>query len=292
MMGALAETIDVTRRFGGIAAVDRASLVVNAGEVVGLLGANGAGKTTLIRLLLGLLRPSEGTVRLFGQQPSRATRRRLGYVPQGLGLYEDLTPEENLAFSASVFGRGGGTLPDSIGALGGVPVGDLPLGVRRRVAFAEALGHDPELLVLDEPTSGVDPLARARLWEAIREAAEHGAGVLVTTHHMEEAEECDRLVVMAVGSVVAEGTVDEIVGDAHVVTVETDDWAAAFGRLERAGLPAALIGRTLRVPGVGMTDVEAALAGVAARLGEAPGTLEERFVELTRSPSVVRSQAS
>jgi ABC-2 type transport system ATP-binding protein/ribosome-dependent ATPase len=291
-MGALAETIDVTRRFGGIAAVDRASLVVNAGEVVGLLGANGAGKTTLIRLLLGLVRPSEGTVRLFGQPPSRATRRRLGYVPQGLGLYEDLTPEENLAFSASVFGRGGGTLPDSIGALGRVPVGDLPLGVRRRVAFAEALGHDPELLVLDEPTSGVDPLARARLWEAIRDAAEHGAGVLVTTHHMEEAEECDRLVVMADGSVVAEGTVGEIVGDAHVVTIGGDDWADAFARLERAGLPAALIGRSLRVPGARVSDVEAALAGVAVRFGEAPATLEERFVELTRSPSVPQRGAA
>jgi ABC-type multidrug transport system ATPase subunit len=291
-MGALAETIDVTRRFGGIAAVDRASLVVNAGEVVGLLGANGAGKTTLIRLLLGLLRPSEGTVRLFGQPPSRATRRRLGYVPQGLGLYEDLTPEENLAFSASVFGRGGGTLTDSIGALGRVPVGDLPLGVRRRVAFAEALGHDPELLVLDEPTSGVDPLARARLWEAIREAAEHGAGVLVTTHHMEEAEECDRLVVMADGSVIAEGTVDQIVGDAQVVTVETDDWAGAFARLERAGLPAALIGSSVRVPGARVPDVEAALGDVAVRLGEARATLEERFVELTRSRLVVREVAS
>jgi ABC-2 type transport system ATP-binding protein len=291
-MSALAESIDATRRFGGIAAVDRANLVVNGGEVVGLLGANGAGKTTLIRLLLGLLRPSEGTVRLFGQPPSRATRRRLGYVPQGLGLYEDLTPEENLAFSASVFGRGGGTLPDSIGALGRVPVGDLPLGVRRRVAFAEALGHDPELLVLDEPTSGVDPLARARLWEAIRDAAEHGAGVLVTTHHMEEAEECDRLVVMADGSVVAEGTVGEIVGDAHVVTIGGDDWADAFARLERAGLPAALIGRSLRVPGARVSDVEAALAGVAVRFGEAPATLEERFVELTRSPSVPQRGAA
>jgi ABC-2 type transport system ATP-binding protein/ribosome-dependent ATPase len=291
-MTALAESVDVTRRFGGIAAVDRASLVVNAGEVVGLLGANGAGKTTLIRLLLGLLRPSEGMVLLFGQSPSRATRQRIGYVPQGLGLYEDLTPEENLAFSASVFGRGEEALPDSIGALGRVPVGDLPLGVRRQVAFAEALGHDPDLLVLDEPTSGVDPLARARLWEAIREAAERGAGILVTTHHMEEAEECDRLVVMADGSVVAEGSVDEIVGDAHVVTVESDDWADAFGRLERAGLPAAFIGRTLRVPGALMTDVEAALAGAAARLGEAPATLEERFVELTRSRAVVREAAS
>jgi ABC-type multidrug transport system ATPase subunit len=231
-------------------------------------------------------------VRMFGQPPSRATRRRLGYVPQGLGLYEDLTPEENLAFSASVFGRGGGTLPDSIGALGRVPVGDLPLGVRRRVAFAEALGHDPELLVLDEPTSGVDPLARARLWEAIRDAAEHGAGVLVTTHHMEEAEECDRLVVMADGSVVAEGTVGEIVGDAHVVTIGGDDWADAFARLERAGLPAALIGRSLRVPGARVSDVEAALAGVAVRFGEAPATLEERFVELTRSPSVPQRGAA
>jgi ABC-2 type transport system ATP-binding protein len=291
-MTALAESIEVTRRFGGIAAVDRASIVVNAGEVVGLLGANGAGKTTLIRLLLGLLRPSEGLVRLFGEPPSRATRRRLGYVPQGLGLYDDLTPEENLAFSASVFGRSAAAVTDSIRELGRVPVGDLPLGVRRRVAFAEALGHDPELLVLDEPTSGVDPLARARLWEAIREAAERGAGVLVTTHHMEEAEECDRLVVMAAGTAVAAGTVEEIVGDSHVVTVESDDWADAFGRLERAGLPAALIGRTLRVPGARVGDVESALREVHARLGEAPATLEERFVELTRSAADVEREAA
>jgi ABC-2 type transport system ATP-binding protein len=278
----LAESIDVTRRFGEFRAVDGVHVTVEGGEVVGLLGANGAGKTTLIRLLLGLLRPSEGEVRLFGRPPSRATRRRLGYVPQGLGLYEDLTSEENLAFSRSVFGGRGGTLPGSVLPLAHVPVGDLPLGVRRRVAFAQALGHEPELLVLDEPTSGVDPLARARLWETVRETAERGAGVLVTTHHMDEAEECDRLVVMADGSVVADGTVRDIVGGAQVVVVECERWAEAFDRLERAGMQTALVGRTLRVPGVPARDVERALGDLAAHLGEAPATLEERFLELTR----------
>ena len=224
-MTALAESIQVSRWFGDVTAVDRVSVRVEAGEVVGLLGANGAGKTTLIRLLLGLVRASQGEVRLFGLPPSRATRRRLGYVPQGLGLYEELTPEENLAFSWAVFRGRPGTLPSSVRPLARVPVGELPLGVRRQVAFAQALGHDPELLVLDEPTSGVDPLARARLWETVREATEHGAGALVSTHHMEEAEECDRLVVLADGSVVAEGTVAEIVGDARVVVVESQAWA-------------------------------------------------------------------
>jgi ABC-2 type transport system ATP-binding protein len=281
-MSALAESIEASRRFGDFTAVDRVSVAVGAGEVVGLLGANGAGKTTLIRLLLGLLRTSEGEVRLFGLPPSRATRRRLGYVPQGLGLYEDLTPEENLAFSSSAFGGPLGTLPGSDRAFEDVPVGDLPLGVRRRVAFAVALSHDPELLVLDEPTSGVDPIARTRLWETVREAAERGAGVFVTTHHMEEAEECDRLVVMADGSVVADGTVEEIVGDARVVVVKVKRWAEAFDRLERAGLHTALVGRTLRVPGVTARDVENALGDLGAQLSEASATLEERFLELTR----------
>ena len=162
-------------------------LTLGPGEVVGLLGANGAGKTTLIRMLLGLLPATAGQVRLFGGPPSRPARRRVGYVPQTLGLYDDLTPAENLAFSAAVFGRGArATLPAGCAATG-VLVGDLPLGVQRRVAFTEALGHRPDLLILDEPTSGVDPLARARLWETIADAAQAGAGVLVTTHYMDEA---------------------------------------------------------------------------------------------------------
>ena len=291
-MTALAESIEVSKRFGDLAAVDRVSVRAESGEVLGLLGANGAGKTTLIRLLLGLIRPSGGEVRLFGEPPSRDTRRRLGYVPQGLGLYEDLTPVENLAFSRSIFGGGGAAVPSLLRAFGDVPVAHLPLGLQRRAAFAQALAHRPELLVLDEPTSGVDPLARARLWETIREAADRGVGVLVTTHHMEEAEECDRLVVMAEGDVVAEGTVGEIVGDARVVVVESDEWARAFAGIERLGMAAALVGRTLRVPAASARDVERALGGVEARVSEAPATLEERFLELTRSAEAIGTQGT
>ncbi len=281
MAGALAECVAVSRRFGDFTAVDQVNLSLHPGEVVGLLGANGAGKTTLIRMLLGLLPASAGQVLLFGGPPSRQARRRLGYVPQGLGLYDDLTTTENLAFSAAVFGRGmQAPQQEPLRRYGRVLVGDLPLGVQRRVAFAEALQHRPDLLILDEPTSGVDPLARARLWETIAGAAADGAGVLVTTHYLDEAGECGRLVIMADGRVVAEGTAAEITGDTRVSVVEADDWAAAFGALEAAGLPAALAGRSLRVPGASPARVTRALGPLAARVSEAPATLEERFFQL------------
>jgi ABC-2 type transport system ATP-binding protein/ribosome-dependent ATPase len=281
MAGALAECVAVSRRFGDFTAVDQVNLSLHPGEVVGLLGANGAGKTTLIRMLLGLLPASAGQVLLFGGPPSRQARRRLGYVPQGLGLYDDLTTAENLAFSAAVFGRGiQAPQQEPLRRYGRVLVGDLPLGVQRRVAFAEALQHRPDLLILDEPTSGVDPLARARLWETIAGAAADGAGVLVTTHYLDEAGECGRLVIMADGRVLAEGTAAEITGDTRVSVVEADDWAAAFGALEAAGLPAALAGRTLRVPGASPARVTRALGPLAARVSEAPATLEERFFQI------------
>jgi ABC-2 type transport system ATP-binding protein/ribosome-dependent ATPase len=282
-MTPLADGVGVTRRFGHLVAVDDVHLEVHQGEVVGLLGANGAGKTTLIRMLLGLLPVSDGSVRLFGLPPSRETRRRLGYVPQSLGLYDDLTPEENLAFARSAFGGSRGELPEALRPLARTPVGRLSLGVQRRVAFAQALAHEPDLLVLDEPTSGVDPLARARLWETVREAADGGAGALVTTHHMDEAEECDRLIVMAAGRVVAEGTVAAIVGEARVAVVETTEWARAFEAIDSAGLSAALVGRTLRVIDAAPAELERVLSGVRAGVVDAPATLEERFLELTRS---------
>jgi ABC-type multidrug transport system ATPase subunit len=283
--GPLAQCARVTRRFGQFTAVDRVDLRVNPGEIVGLLGANGAGKTTLIRLLLGLVRPSDGEVALFGAPPSRDTRRRIGYVPQGLGLYDDLTAAQNLEFSAAVFGSGRGQaersgLPAALRHYSGTVVGSLPLGVQRRVAFAQALSHRPDLLILDEPTSGVDPLGRARLWETISDAAAGGAGVLVTTHHLEEAGECDRLVIMAGGSVVAEGTATEIIGSARVAVVTAPSWTAAFTAVEQAGLPVALAGRSLRVPGVAAGQVRQALGGIDAQVADAPATLEERFFEL------------
>ena len=227
-MEILAGASKATRSFGAFTAVSAVDLTVSRGEVVGLLGANGAGKTTLIRLLLGLLAPTEGSVRLFGSAPSRSTRRRVGYVPQTLGLYAGLTVAENWSFTAAAFGNAGAAIPEGISAWKNELVAGLPLGAQRQVAFAVALSHSPELLILDEPTSGVGPLGGARLWEQIRQAVGSGAGALVTTHNMQEAEQCDRLVVMAGGKVVARGTAEEIIGDRTVAEVRCDDGARAF----------------------------------------------------------------
>jgi ABC-2 type transport system ATP-binding protein len=281
----------VRRQFGEFTAVSDVSLEIRAGEIVGLLGANGAGKTTLIRMLLGLLPASAGEVLLFGAPPSRGTRRRIGYVPQGLGLYDDLTPEQNLEFSAAAFGGQRPELPASLRRYAGIPVGSLPLGPQRRIAFAQAAAHQPDLLILDEPTSGVDPLGRARLWDTIAGAAAAGAGVLVTTHYMEEAGECARLVIMADGRVVARGTAPEILGSAQVTVVQTPAWAAAFRALENARMPVSLAGRALRVPGSGPAEVRRALrsaggaAAAGARVLTAPATLEERFFQLAQPGS-------
>ena len=288
-MTSLAACAAVTKRFGAFTAVNGVNLEVAPGEIVGLLGANGAGKTTLIRMLLGLLGTSEGDVTLFGEPPSRRTRSRIGYVPQGLGLYDDLSPAENLEFSEAIFGPGASPLPDELRSYARELVGSLPLGVQRRVAFAQALSHHPDLLMLDEPTSGVDPLGRARLWETIAGAADGGTGVLVTTHYMEEAQECGRLVVMASGRVVAEGTSAEIVGGRRVVAVEAATWSAAFNALETAGLQVALAGRGLRVPGADPAEVKEALGEIPAAVREVPATLEERFFELTQQAAAAEA---
>jgi ABC-2 type transport system ATP-binding protein len=287
----------VTRRFGAFTAVHDVSLAVHPGEIVGLVGANGAGKTTVIRMLLGLLRPTEGAVALFGGPPSRRTRGRVGYVPQSLGLFRDLTVRENLAFAASVYRHSPATPPPALVGDADSPVSGLGLGLARELAFAVALGHDPGLLVLDEPTAGVDPLARARLWDAIHEQADAGAAVLVTTHYMTEAAQCDRLVVLVAGRAVAAGTVEEII--ATTQAVETGpapgergegpeggaDWARVFAALDAAGLAMTLAGRRVRVAGADAAEVDAVLRaagveGVAARL--VPTTLEETLTVLGR----------
>jgi ABC-2 type transport system ATP-binding protein len=285
-----AEVAGATKRFGEFTAVRDVDLSVRPGEIVGLLGANGAGKTTLIRMLLGLTGTSEGSVALFGQPPSRQTRRRLGYVPQGLGLYDDLTTAENLEFTAAAFGSHV-DLPADIRPYRDDLIGALPLGAQRRVAFAQALSHAPDLLILDEPTSGVDPLGRARLWETIAEAAEAGAGVLVTTHYMEEAAECSRLVIMADGAVVGGGAAAAIIGNRQVTLVQAADWADAFGRLEQAGLPVALAGRALRVPGGDPALVRAALGDRPATVRQVPSTLEERFFTLVQKENSAANKA-
>ena len=285
-MDVLTEARQVTRRFGPFTAVSGVDLVVRRGEVAGLLGANGAGKTTLIRLLLGLLRPSDGTIRLFGEAPSIATRRRVGYVPQTLGLYSGLTVAENWSFTAAAFHQKGAPLPAVISAWKNELVGDLPLGAQRQVAFAVALSHQPELLVLDEPTSGVGPLNSARLWEGIRHTASEEAAVLVTTHNMEEAEQCDRLIIMVDGKVVARGTSADVVGDRKVSEVRCDEWTRAFALLDANGFPVQVHGTVLRV-GRPPADVAGLLsrAGIDAAVGLVPANLEEAFVAIVTQPA-------
>ena len=230
----LVEASGVRKEFGDLVAVDDVDLDLSSGEVVGLLGANGAGKTTFMRMLLGLVTPTAGTIELFGEPFTQLMRSRIGYVPQGLGLYEDLTVAENLEFAASAYGVQAPPLGD-LAKVGPMLVRDLSLGLRRRASFLNALAHEPELLVLDEPTSGVDVLARSELWGTIRAAAEGGAGVLVSTHHLEEADQCDRLVVMAAGQVVLSGTMDAIVGDVSGGLERIDAFEARFEELSPSG---------------------------------------------------------
>lgn len=283
MAEVLLEARGVSRAFGSFTAVDDVSLTVAPGEVVGLLGANGAGKTTLIRMILGLLPTSAGAVALFGEAPSRATRARLGYVPQGLGLWDSLTVAENLAFVGDTYGHGPIPVPDGLAAFASHVVAGIGLGRQRQVAFAAALGHSPELLVLDEPTSGVDPLSRARLWDAIHDAADSGVGVLVTTHYMQEAQQCDRLVLMSQGRAVAEGGEADIVGETRTIAVTTERWQDAFAALDAAGIMTMLAGTRVRAVDASEEHVRAALGEIPARLEVASATLEEAMVARERA---------
>ena len=212
------EVKDLTRTFGSFTAVDRVSFDVKAGEVFGFLGANGAGKTTAIRMLIGLLEPSGGTARVAGHDVytgSEAIKRSIGYMSQRFSLYEDLTPRENIRLYGGIYGL---TLKQirertdrvltrlGLARVAGEAVRSLPLGWRQKLAFSVALIHEPRIVFLDEPTSGVDPVTRRQFWELIYEAAAAGTTVLVTTHYMDEAEYCDRISIMVAGRIGAIGT--------------------------------------------------------------------------------------
>jgi ABC-2 type transport system ATP-binding protein len=216
------EVDDVKRRFGDFYAVKGISFSVKKGEVFGLLGANGAGKSTTFRMLCGLLPSSGGSVRVAGLdlRHSRADARgRVGYMSQHFSLYGNLNVDQNLRFFSSVYGLKGKDRARRIawahdefqlGEVAEATSADLPLGYKQRLALACALMHEPEIIFLDEPTSGVDPLARREFWQQINTLAEKGVTVLVTTHFMEEAEYCDRLAIMSAGEILDLGTPEEI----------------------------------------------------------------------------------
>ena len=206
------------RRFGDFIAVNNVSFSVKRGEIFGLLGANGAGKSTTFRMLCGLLPASSGNLAVAGhdlRSAAASARGRIGYMAQKFSLYTNLSVAQNLRFFSSAYGLRGkqqkarldwAITTFELDAYTNTNAGELPLGYKQRLSFAAALMHEPEILFLDEPTSGVDPLARREFWARTNAVAEAGVTVLVTTHFMEEANYCDRLVIMADGEVLAEAT--------------------------------------------------------------------------------------
>ncbi len=213
---------DLNKTYGKFQAVKNFQLEVRNGEIYGLLGANGAGKTTSIKIICGLQDPTSGSVTLMGKSKglrAAAVRSRIGYMSQKFALYDDLTIGENLDFYARLYGVNESVREDrkkwvlelsELKGESGMLTKSLPGGWKQRVAFGAAVMHEPDAIFLDEPTSGVDPLARRAMWRMINEFADRGAGILVVTHYLEEAEQCNRLGFMVAGEIIADGSPTEV----------------------------------------------------------------------------------
>ena len=245
-MGPVIDVRNATIRFGTFTAVDHVSISVLRGEVFGLLGPNGSGKTTLIRAMCGLIPLAEGTARVLDHDVStdaEKVRQMIGYMSQKFSLYGNLSVAENLRFFSSIYGVSGREAVSRIQwalrefeleSMADFVSGDLSLGYKQRLALACALMHQPHILFLDEPTSGVDPLARREFWARINALAQQGVTVMVTTHFMEEAEYCDRLAIMAAGEILTLGTPGEIKAQARSESLPDPTMEDAFVALIEA----------------------------------------------------------
>ncbi len=226
---AAARAVDVTKRFGEVTAVDGVSFDLAPGRIYGLLGPNGSGKTTLIRLLTGMTRPTSGYAEVLGaRMPSRSTLERIGYMTQADGVYPALSVGENARFFAEAYGAEPSGVAEALALVELADrtrtlAGHLSGGQRRRLSLACALVHRPEVLFLDEPTVGVDPLLRVQFWARFRELADAGTTIIVSSHVMDEADRCDELLFVRAGRVIARGT-----GAQLRVEAGTDDLEAAF----------------------------------------------------------------
>ncbi len=301
---------NLVKRFDHFVAVDDISFSVRRGEIYGLLGPNGAGKTTTIRMLLGLLTPTSGRGEVLGYdivRQAEEVRRRVGYVSQRFSLYPDLTVAENFTFYAGVYGVPRSEwLPRREQILGTVGlkgqenerVSSLAGGSRQRVALACALAHQPAFLFLDEPTAGVDPISRRVLWDFFYDLAERGTSILVTTHYMDEAENCHRLAFIYRGRIVADGTPHEMKARqmlGQVVEFDCDQIDTALAVLRAAGLfdEVALYGSLIHAIGQDVAskipEAEASLTaqGVAVKSAEVIlPSLEDVFIARLRSVDV------
>jgi ABC-2 type transport system ATP-binding protein len=293
---------NVTRKFGTFTAVDNVSFELPRGKVFGFLGPNGSGKSTTIRMLAGLLAPTSGRIRGFGDldvtKHTEAWKSRLGYMSQKFSLYLDLTVEENLRFYAMIYGLTSEESKARIDALASrlkfqsirTQLTDgLSTGLRQRVALAAALLHQPELLFLDEPTGGVDPRGRRLFWDLIYElAADRGMTVLVTTHYMDEAEQCDRLAFILDGALIADGSPDELKRDLRGRILEVRPERNSFDVVKSLQREASLedvylYGLTVRaVAGAGATRRVRELLSSWGAPAEAQPSLEDVFVSLAR----------
>jgi len=294
---AVIEVEGLTKRFGGKTAVDHVSLAVRRGQIYGFLGPNGSGKTTTIRMLCGLLTPDEGRGTCLGfdiLRESARIKREVGYMTQRFSLYEDLSIEENLQFVARMYAVTGRSrrIDAALERLGLAPrraqlAGTLSGGWKQRLALAACLLHDPKLLLLDEPTAGVDPGARRDFWEHIHALAHEGITVLVSTHYMDEAERCHEVAYIAYGKLLAHGTAAEVIARAGLSTWSIEgeglmDLAARLRTLPGVEMVVPF-GAALHVSGTDAAALEAAL-GPLAREGLAlkrvqPG-LEDVFIHL------------
>jgi ABC-2 type transport system ATP-binding protein len=294
---------DLVRRFGDFTAVDGVSFSIAPGEVFGFLGPNGAGKTTTLKMLNALLRPTSGSARVAGLDVARegaAVRRRIGYMSQRFSLYTDLRVEENLELFASLYGVTGARRAERqawVLAMAGLEdqrrrlTGELPLGWRQRLALGCAVLHEPAILFLDEPTSGVDPRTRRGFWDLIYSLAGGGTTVLVSTHYMEEAEYCHRLALMNRGRLIALDTPLSLrrAMEDPIHEVEVSDPVRAVAALRRQPglLDVALHGRAVRVVAAGAGPDALAAALAAARvevrsITRVEPSLDDVFVHLIR----------
>ena len=223
---------DLTKKFGSFTAVDHISFDVRKGEIYGFLGANGAGKTTAMRMLCGLSYPTSGTGRVAGfdiTSEGETIKRHIGYMSQKFSLYGTLTVAQNLRLFATIYGMDNVAVKASMAramhrfdmeGMADKPVNDIPVGWRQKLAFAAATIHNPEIVFLDEPTGGVDPVTRRKFWEFIYEASSEGMTVFVTTHYLDEAEYCNRVSIMVDGHIAALDTPDALKKKYHVPTMD------------------------------------------------------------------------
>ncbi len=290
------EVEGLVKRYGDRTVVDHVSMVVNRGEISGFLGPNGSGKTTTIRLMCGLLTPDGGTGTVLGHDlatDGAAIKREVGYMTQRFSLYEDLSIAENLAFVAGLYGLSPlkEHVRDTLADLGLTSrrdqlAGSLSGGWKQRLALAACLMHRPKLLLLDEPTAGVDPKARREFWDEIHHRAADGLTVLVSTHYMDEAERCHRINYIAYGKLIASGTVDEVVASAGLTTflvAGADAGRAVRALEEKPGVEqVAPFGTTLHVVGRDGAALEASVREVAGAMGlrvtPAETSLEDAFI--------------